>query len=176
VKVLAALALASWVAAAADDVALEYRVKAAYLLNFTRFVEWPADPADTGPLTICIAGTNPFDDVLDETLRDEQVGARAIRSRPARESERCHVLFIPNGVSPDAYIKSTRAQPVLTVGESPDFLRRGGIVNFFIENGKVRFEIDAERAERAGLRISSRLLRLARTPTEAATADSEERR
>ena len=176
--IAAALALAMALATAeavADDVALEYRVKAAYLLNFTRFIEWPADQADTGPVTICVAGANPFGTVLDETLRDEQVGARTIRSRPAREGERCHVLFIPAGVQADAYLKTPR-RPVLTVGESPDFLRRGGIVNFVIESGKVRFEINPEAAERAGLRISSRLMRLARPPTESTKLDPGARR
>jgi hypothetical protein len=158
----------------AGDVRLEYGVKAAYLLNFARFVEWPADPADTGPLTICVAGTNPFGDVLDETLRGELVNGRSVRARPARQGERCHVLFVPVDVPPDAYIKSLRTQPVLTVGERADFLRHGGMVNFVIEAGRVRFEIDADAAERVKLKISSRLLRLARTTesTKSATGGS----
>jgi hypothetical protein len=190
VKLLAALAFASAVAAGSstspgtgavaaapspDGVLLEYRVKAAYLLNFARFVEWPADPADTGPMTICIAGPNPFGEVLNETLRDEQVNGRAIRARAARDDERCHILFVPAGVPPDQYLENAGTQPVLTVGENPDFLRRGGIINFLLEDGKVRFQIDPSNAERGNLRISSRLLRLARVaPETGQTSDARD--
>jgi hypothetical protein len=165
----AALAFASFVAV--NDVSLEYRVKAAYLLNFARFVDWPANPADTGPITVCVAGTNPFGEVLNETLRDEQVNGRPIRARAARGGEGCHILFVPAGVQADEPLKNARTQPVLTVGESPDFVRQGGIINFILEEGKVRFEIDPANAERARLRISSRLLRLARPPSATSKTD-----
>jgi hypothetical protein len=146
----------------AQDAGLEYRVKAAYLFNFTRFVDWPAEAADDAPLTICVATPNPFGAVLADTIRDERVNGRPLQVRVVRQPAGCHVLFIPRGVSHVPFLRTTRDRPVLTVGEAPDFLQHGGIVNFVLEDGKVRFDIDRSAAERANLTISSRLLRLAR--------------
>ena len=159
------LALVTALPGAAQDAPLEYRVKAAYLFNFIKFVEWPAGPVPEGtPFTICVAGDNPFDTALDETIRGETVGGRPLQWRPAEGNDTCQVLFIPHDVDPVPFLKRTRMQPVLTVGESPEFLRQGGIINFVRDGGKVRFEISQEAASRAQLRISSRLLRLAREP------------
>jgi len=148
--------------AQAAEVPLEYRVKAAYLFNFTRFVEWPDEPSDTTPLRICVASENPFGTILEETIRGERVNGRPLQARVVRQPRGCHVLFIPRGVAGDPYLRATRGRPVLTVGETPDFLRSGGIVNFVLEDGKIRFEIERDAAARANLTISSRLLRLAR--------------
>jgi hypothetical protein len=148
------------------DVALEYRVKAAYLFNFTKFVEWPSSALpESAPLTICVAGENPFGPVLADTIRGEIVNGRQLVARVARRSDHtCHVLFVPRGVEPAPYLRTGRVAPQLTVGESADFLRQGGIINFVLEDGRVRFEINQDAAARARLRISSRLLRLARGP------------
>jgi hypothetical protein len=149
----------------AQDVALEHRVKAAYLFNFTKFVEWPADAIPPGaPLTICVAAPSPFGQTLDETVRGELVGVRPLTTRVVRDPAGCHVLFVPAGVTALPLVRDARTKPILTVGESPDFLHDGGIVNFFMQDGKVRFEISQDAAARAHLRISSRLLRLARPP------------
>lgn len=159
------------VATAAQDVSLEYRVKAAYLLNFTDFVEWPA-AAVTGerPFTICVAQRNPFGSVLSSAVTGEQIAGRPLSSRVVQTgTASCQLLFVPRGVSADRYLKAVRGMPVLTVGEAPDFLTRGGIVNFVIQEGKVRFEINQEEAERAGLKVSSRLLRLAQGTGRGAT-------
>jgi hypothetical protein len=80
-----------------------------------------------------------------------------------RDPSGCHVLFVPEGVSAAPLLNEARMKPILTVGESDTFLRHGGIVNFIMEDGKVRFEISQDAASRAHLRISSRLLRLARS-------------
>jgi hypothetical protein len=147
----------------AQEVPLEYRVKAAFLYNFARFVDWPAAMA-SGPLTICLADRNPFGGALDATLRGERIGGREVVARViTAPSPGCHVLFVPEDASAAPYLRDRQA-PTLTVGESDDFIAMGGIVNFVREGGNVRFEIDAMAAERAGLRISSRLLRLARMP------------
>ena len=157
-----ALVLVAAIASLGQAVSLEYRVKAAYLFNFARFVEWPVE-AQNGPLTICVAGRAVFGDVLDETLRGESVNGRAVVARVLLEPEPgCHVLFVPRGAAATAYIRAAQGQPVLTVGETPDFIALGGIANFIPEGNNVRFEINAGAADRAGLRISSRLLRLAR--------------
>ena len=147
----------------AQDVALEYRVKAAFLYNFARYVEWPATAA-AGPLILCIAEHNPFGDALDDTLSGERIDGREVVARViTRPTGACHLLFVPQDVSAAAYVRD-RLAPTLTVGESDGFIAGGGMVNFVREGTNVRFEIDATAAERAGLRISSRLLRLARRP------------
>ena len=146
-----------------QEVPLEYRVKAAYLYNFVRFVEWPP-AARQGPVTICIVGSNPFGDVLSDTIRGETHEGRALTMRVVTSADSdCAVLFVPRGAGMPS-LRATQGSPTLTVGESPSFIEDGGIVNFVREGANVRFEINEEAARRAGLRISSRLLRLARPP------------
>ena len=155
---LSCMILASALPAAAQDVPLEYRVKAAYLYNFLKYIEWPeGTPA---PFTICVAGRNPFGEVLADTVRGERVAGRAVVTRVVNESDGCHIMFVPRGTAAAPYIRG--AHGTLTVGESPDFLAQGGTILFVQEGGSVRFQIDDEAAMRAGLRISSRLLRLSR--------------
>ena len=158
------LVLSAAVALHAQEVSLEYQLKAAYLLNFVKFVEWPSG-AGSGPLVICVAGRNPFGAALAETLRDEFVSDRMLAARViAMPESGCHVLFLPHGVAPTTYLRAARDSPTLTVGESPEFIAEGGIVNFIVDQGKIRFQISPDAAERAELRISSHLLRLARKP------------
>lgn len=159
------LVLSSTAPGESQDVSLEYRVKAVYLFNFIKFVDWP-DSSGSGPLTICIAEHNPFGRVLADTIRGEAVGDRPLASKLiAAPDSACHVLFLPQGTAAATYLRAARPLPMLTVGEMSGFIRQGGIVNFFLEQERVRFEIDQKAAERAGLRISSHLLRLARDPS-----------
>lgn len=145
-----------------QDVTLEYQVKAVFVYNFTRFVEWPAQ-AQSGPVTICVAGRNPLGSFLEDTVRNETVGGRLIVTRVILEPDpTCRVVYIPRGAATPAYLRVARGAPVLTIGEADDFLEAGGIINFYLVNDKVRFEISTHAAERAQLRISSRLLQLAR--------------
>jgi hypothetical protein len=162
--IAATLVFVASAALCAQDVPLEYRVKAAYLFNFAKFVEWPAGVA-TGPITICVAGRNVFGESLAETVSGETVNGRPFVVRVILEpAPGCHIIFAPRGAAAAAYLRASQSTPALTVGESPDFIEQGGIVNFMVEGANVRFEINPEAAERAGLRISSRLLRLAREP------------
>jgi hypothetical protein len=163
------LLFAATAAVHAQQPSLEYRVKAAYLYNFVKFVEWPAA---AGPLTICVVGRNPFGSVLQETVRGESIGDRPLAVRSvAQPDANCQVAFIPEGTAAAPALRAARGIPVLTVGETPSFLSQGGIINFVVEEGKVRFDINQEAAMRADLKISSRLLRLARSTTEARGAD-----
>ncbi|MGE0443655.1 MAG: YfiR family protein [Vicinamibacterales bacterium] len=147
----------------AQEPTLEYRVKAAYILNFIRYVEWPPGTLGDGPITVCVAGRNPFGTALEETVRGEAIEGRAIAVRVILEPEPgCHVLFVPTGANAGAYLRSARMTPVLTIGEAADFLPMGGIIGLRVDGGSVRFDIDQGAADRAALRISSRLLRLAR--------------
>jgi hypothetical protein len=156
-----AILLLAGVAVQPQAVSLEYQLKAGYLFNFVKFVEWPAE--DAGPLTICVAGRNPFGDVLADIVSDESVDGRRLSTRVIHTPEPgCHVVFVPEDVATTPYLRAARGSPTLTVGETPGFIARGGIVNFVLEEGKVRFEMNAEAADRAQLRISSHLLRLAR--------------
>jgi hypothetical protein len=146
----------------AQDVSVEYQVKAAYLFNFVKFVEWPTRPA-IAPIAICVAGRNPFGQVLSDTVRGETVNGRPLAARIILEPESdCDVLFVPRGSPAMAYLRAVSGLPTLTVGEEEDFIGLGGIISLRLEGTNVRFTINPDAAERSKLRISSRLLRLAR--------------
>lgn len=158
----ALLPVAGLAVPAAQEVPLEYQVKAAYLYNFVKYVEWP-EPV-TGPILICVAGQNPFGTVLEELIRNERVRGVPLRTEviPGPIDE-CNVVFTPRTSKIQAYLKAAAGTPTLTVGETDRFIEQGGMINFFLVDGKiVRFEINRTAAERAKLRISSSLLRLAR--------------
>jgi uncharacterized protein DUF4154 len=164
------IAVSMSVAAAAgqaQEQTLEFQVQAAYLYNFVKFVEWPAGTLGT-VITICTTGNTPVTTALEQIVRDEVVNGHplAVRTIEAPEAA-CNVVFVPHDVAASEYVRSARTAPVLTVGESPDFIAQGGIINFVRDAGMMRFEIDQEAAKRARLQISSRLLRLARTPARA---------
>lgn len=155
-------AVASLALPAAQEVPLEYQVKAAYLYNFVKYVEWP-DPV-TGPILICVAGQNPFGTVLEDLVRNETVRGVPLRTEviPGPIPE-CHVVFTPRTSRIPVYLKAAAGTPTLTVGETDGFIELGGMIRFFVDGGKnVRFEINRAAAERVKLRISSRLLQLAR--------------
>jgi hypothetical protein len=160
---LASIAIAAaGVVGAAQDVPLEYRVKAVYLFNFLKYVEWPE--GNTAPLTICVAGRNPFGDVLAATVKDERIANRDVTARVIIEPDAaCDVLFVPRMTQAGPYLRGAPA--ALTVGEAPDFLLQGGIILFLQDGPNVRFQINEDAANRTGIHISSRLLRLSRGPT-----------
>jgi hypothetical protein len=150
-------------AARAQDVPLEYQVKAVYLFNFVKSTEWPPEAA-TGPIHICVAGKNPFGTALSEAVQNELVNGRPLEARQISEPDPgCHVVFIPESADARPFLQAVRDMPTLTVGESADFLERGGIIRFIEDRGRVRFQIDAEAAKRSALRISAHLLNLSRT-------------
>ena len=143
----------------AQTASYEYQVKAAYLLNFLKFVEFPQA---AGPINICVAGRNPFGTTLDETVRGEQIQGRPVIARVILEPEpNCDMIFVPIGAATTAYLRAARDTSTLTVGETDQFIMQGGIVNFVRRGNNIRFEIDPAAAEQAKLRISSRLLQLA---------------
>lgn len=166
------LALAG-AAFARADVSKEYQVKAAFLYNFTKFVEWQADrfPDESTPIRIAVIGKNPFEGELEKTVRERKVNGRSITVLflPTAEATSapvlCHVVFVPAGEerSFERLAASLESTGALTVGESSRFTDHGGIVTFTTVDNKVRFEINADAAERAGLRISAQLQKLATT-------------
>jgi|SoiMethySBSTD1v2_1073268.scaffolds.fasta_scaffold06074_16 uncharacterized protein DUF4154 len=158
---LALLVAVAGAAPAAQEVSLEYRVKAAFLYNFVKYVEWPERPPRE--ILICVAGQNPFGTVLEQLVRNERIHDRPLRAEVILEPRPdCNVVFTPRTSNVAAYLKAAAGMPVLTVGESPRFIESGGIINFVAEGTSVRFEINRAAADRARLRISSRLLQLAR--------------
>ena len=154
---------------AQGEAPLEYQVKAAFLYNFARFVEWPAgQPGEGGgPIVACVFGKDPFGATLDQTLEGKTVNGRAIVARRATglaELKRCQIVFISASEKKRMaeILQSLASGGVLTVGETDHFGEHGGMVNFTREQNKVHLEINPEAAARAGLRISSQLLKLAR--------------
>lgn len=144
----------------------EYHVKAAFLYNFCKFIEWPeerfANP--TSPIVLGVTDAGPFGAAL-AALDGRRVGRRHLRVRevgaPASAAT-CHMLFV-NGDATHAksYVVATAGRAVVTVGEDPAFLEDGGMIQFVRKQAKVRFQIDHERLKRAGLTVSSHLLKLA---------------
>ena len=145
----------------------EYHVKAAFLYNFSKFVEWPpsafASPRE--PIAICIAGQDPFGPILDDLVRGKKIGDRDLvvkRLPDARQASSCQILFIGAAERKRAHALLEGLPPyILTVGETPDFTAQGGIVAFALEGTHLRFQIALETAQRAKLHISSKLLSLA---------------
>ncbi|HEY6555365.1 MAG TPA: YfiR family protein [Vicinamibacteria bacterium] len=158
----------------------EYSVKAAFLYRFLEFVEWPrASPLPAGTVTIGVLGQDPFGEVLDRAILGKVAAGRSltIRRFPTLESlSPCAVLFISSSETkhlPDILAR-LEGVAVLTVGEGDQFARRGGMIGFYFEDNRVRLEINRTAAERAGLRVSSKLLAVARlVQTETADAGRE---
>jgi hypothetical protein len=155
--------------AQAQAVAPEYDVKGAFLFNFTKFVEWPmaAFADEHSPLKLCVLGENPFGKALLKGLTESEVGGRKLiftHLESANNLEACHVLFVSRSERDrlPQILAGLHNAPVLTVGDMPAFLEQGGMVNFILEGSKVRFDVNLEAAEPAGLKISSRLLALAK--------------
>jgi len=157
------------VCAPAQEQPTEYQVKAAFLEKFGKFVEWP-DTAFAGagaPLVIGVFGENPFRDDLENLAAKDTINGRAIVVRQIKspaDLKGCHVVFIPASMKarePEA-LAAVRGLGILTVGEPDDFIQQGGMIKFVVENSRIRFEINGAAAHCAGLKISSKLLALAR--------------
>lgn len=129
----------------------EYQVKAAFLFNFLKFVEWPP-PAGDRPWTIGVVGHRDFADLLSDLVRGKTVNGQPVvvkRIAGLADSRGCHIVYSPDAAS------GSQLPGVLTVGE-------GGMVNFYLDQDQIRFEIRPEAAKAAGLRLSAQLLHLAR--------------
>jgi uncharacterized protein DUF4154 len=156
-------------AAAQAESAGEYELKAAILYNLTRFVEWPptAYPNPQAPTILCIFGRDPFGASLSSIVAKQAPNGRQVQIRHVRSDKEvggCHVLYISSSERKQvAQILSTAAgSNILTVGEIGQFAARGGMIQFGLEDKEVRFDVNLDAALRAGLKISSRLLVLAR--------------
>jgi hypothetical protein len=145
-----------------------YQVKAVFLSTFAKFVEWPSDPgSNTGPISICVLGDDPFEGALDEAIKGKTINGRELvarRYKRAEETTGCQIVFI--SVSEKnrlrAILDSLRRESALTVGETEGFAKLGGMINFTLEENRVHFEINVDAADHARLKISSKLLNLAK--------------
>jgi len=147
----------------------EYEVKAAFLYNFARFVEWPSQafPSPSAPFRICVLGRDPFGDAVSNIVKGKTISGRSIHNMQVQspaEARSCHVLFLSQS-DPETLkqgLERLRDLPILTVGESAGFLPLGGMINFVLEQDRVRFEVNLAAAERHHLKLSSKLLAVAR--------------
>jgi hypothetical protein len=147
----------------------EHEVKAAFLFHFSQFVDWPEGTFKeaNSPIVYCTIGEDPFHGALDASLSGKAVGERALRVQHFKQVEEirgCQILFIGESEQKRMASLATKLQgnPVLTVGESEHFIQEGGMIGFLLEENKIRFEINLEAAEHAKLKLSSRLLGLAK--------------
>ncbi len=151
-----------------SDRPTEYQVKAAFLFSFAHFIEWPPPcfpDADT-PITIGILGEDPFGNVLDATVREKVVDDRSfriIRSAHVDDLKQSHILFISESEREriPSILSCIDGLPILTVGESEAFAKKGVMFSFAVRDRKVRFIINREVTEKGGLVVSSRVLKLA---------------
>ncbi len=147
----------------------EYDLKLAFLFNFAKFVEWPQDAFanEKAPITLCVFGTDPFGRSLDEIVQGKTANNREFAIRRMMKSEDlrgCQIMFISDterGRLAEV-LESLKHSSVLVVGESDGFAQRGGCIQFYLEDNKVRFSINVDAVQRARLTVSSKLLALAR--------------
>jgi hypothetical protein len=164
--VLMLMAVAGSTGRLSAQVANEYEVKAAFLYKFASFVEWPAESAQ-GLMCIAVLGQDPFGAALDQVVRGKSINGRAFsiqRFKSGQDATGCPIVFI--GASEKSRVRSIldrlQGLGILTVSEIPGFCRDGGMIGFELLEQKVRFEINPEAAERARLKLSSKLLSVAK--------------
>ena len=174
-RIIAVMAVAmiifasSTVAGAQDNPPDEYELKAAFLFNFAKFIDWPSNSfaSPQSSFTICFLGQGPLGQVLDNKLQGKIVGDRHLavqRLKDRADARRCQMLFVSSSESPHLpeILESVQGTNVLLVGETNGFAASGGTIEFTLEDSHVRFTINTDAADRAGLKFSSKLLALAR--------------
>jgi len=167
VSLLTVLSMASLGVARAQDESKEYQLKAAFLFNFAQFVKWPADSFNStdAPFSIGILGDDPFGAALEETIRGESIDNHrltVVRGQSIGDLKDCQMIFVSRSEEGHVgeILSQLNSKPVLTVSEVDSFAREGGVIDFYLSSGKVRFEINPQSAQRCGLKISSQLLSL----------------
>lgn len=161
------LACSTFFVSAQTPVAIEYRLKAVFLYNFTQFVEWPDNSfsSDNAPMIIGILGTDPFGSYLEETVAGEKINGHPLRVQYYNTVEEigvCQILFInvADKTKREQIIAKLKGRNILTVSDAPDFLLQGGMIRFFTKQDKIKLQVNLEETKTANLVISSKLLRL----------------
>lgn len=146
---------------------------AAFIFNFVKFTTWPDDAMrNGGTILLCVSGNEQVADALVQLTQDKQVEGHSLAIRRTaldRPLTECHVVFSSSldGNSARELVRATAGHPILTVSDLEDFAMRGGVANFFIDGGRMRFAVNPDAADRAKLRISSKLLSLAKVVKDA---------
>ena len=146
----------------------EQQIKAAFIFNFAKFVEWPSSVFSNAstPLVIGVLGENPFGTVLEQTVRNKAINDRTLEVKEFHhqaEVTNCHILFISTSEKKrlPEILTALRREGVLTVSEMDGFIEAGGMINFVKESNKIRFQINEPAAKKSKLKVSSKLLSLA---------------
>ena len=152
-----------------DEPSREYQLKAAFIYNFAQFVIWPdgAMPSSDSPFVVGVVGQDPFSHALEDTMDGKTIAGHPISVKHLDSADQvsgCQLVFVPATEDDrlDDIFKAVADRPILTVGESNKFPDSGGTIRFFIEDSRIRFEINLDSAARGGIRISSKLCSLAR--------------
>ena len=165
-RVIAILLLTPMTAVAQD--VTEPALKAAFIYNFAKFTEWPADAVATGaPLVLCVLGDAAIGEALERVVKGRTLAGHSIsvsQAPPGRPLEACHIAYVSGVTASQAaeVVAGVRDAPVLTISDVEGFIKLGGIAQFFFEHGQLRFDVKLASAKRARLQISSKLLALAR--------------
>ena len=161
----AVLASPVWTLAAVDPRQGEYEVKAAFLLNFMKYVDWPDAGEGSGPLTVVLLGARGTDQI-EQWLTGKTAHGRTVvvrRERRAADVTRAHVLFVAaDAPATDGAIRAASGTPVLTISEVEDASITGAVINLFVRDGRLAFGVNLDAAAAGGLQVSSKLLALAR--------------
>lgn len=160
-------ASASWAYTTSMGVNQEYELKAAFVFNFAKFTEWPdlAFVDESTPIELCVVGVTPFSAHLDafqgKTIHGRNINIKALAADA--DVSRCHIAYF--GQSSNQVVTSSlgkvRGHSLLSIGEDQNFLSNGGLITLFVDNNKIKFRINVSAIPQAGLKISSKLLRLA---------------
>jgi len=175
---LALLAAACFAAEPPADI-LELQVKAAFLYNFAKFVEWPGPGAnEESSFVFCVVGADPLYPILGQSLRGKMLNGRTLIARRLEKpsnAQHCNVVFVGSAESKHLaeVLEGAREFSVLTVGDSGQFADRGGMIQLIKDPNRFRFTINVDAVNRSGLRISSRLLQLAGRAPAAASSRSK---
>jgi len=158
---------------AQEMVQSEARLKSAFIFNFAKFVEWPANAfADANsPMVVGLVGKDTLGSALDQVIQGKSLNGRPMivhRFAVGQEVQPCHILFVSakNEANLAQILQRARGASVLTVGETEGFLKAGGIIRFVTVDNRLQFEISSSNAAQSGLKISSKLLQLSRKPNE----------
>jgi YfiR/HmsC-like len=165
---------------AADPQTLtEYQIKAGFFFNFTRFVDWPesAFVNASSPVFVCILGETPLTDLVTDVALGKVVNGRAVSIRRVKASDdlrQCNLLFISAEEERHTaeILASLKKANTLTVGETPGFAQAGGMINFSIQENRVKLELNLEATTRAGLKVNSKLIAVARLVSHNSAAEA----
>jgi hypothetical protein len=146
----------------------EYDVKAVYLYNFAKFVDWPVSAMKSkgDPFTICVLGKDPFGSILDVTIAGETIGGRRVAAKRVSdppEVSGCQILYISSSEESrlNTIFGYLDKSATLTVSDIPQFSQHGGMIEFVLQGSRVRFDVNLAAAQQAGLNLSSELLKVA---------------